>query len=131
MPHLITFETNKFDPASEKENPNNPIAGQSILNWLRKEVEGKYGLSNPEPEDWGWCSTTETSDGLMIVGASADIDQAQPIEWAIQIHKRRSMMDKMLGRNPHRSDDPLTATIRSAIESIEGVKVLSVDTPPG
>jgi hypothetical protein len=41
------------------------------------------------------------------------------------------VVDKMLSRNPHRSDDPLTAAIHSAIESIAGVKVLSVDTPVG
>jgi hypothetical protein len=131
VPHLITFETSKFDPAAEEENPNNPIPGQSVLNWLQVELKGKYTLSNPEPEDWGWYSTTETPDGFMIVGASADTDQSQPIEWAVQIHKRRSLMDKMLGRNPHRSDDPLTATIRSTLESIEGVKILAVDTRPG
>lgn len=131
MPHLITFEMSRFDPAGEEENPNNPIAGQAVLQWLREELSGKYELSNPEPEDWGWCSTTKTAEGFMIVGASADDDQNQPIEWAVQIHKRRGMTDKMFGRNPHRSDDPLTSAIRSAIESIAGVKVLSVDTPAG
>jgi hypothetical protein len=62
VPHLITFETSQFDPAGEKENPINPIAGQAVLQWLRKELTGKYELSNPEPEDWGWCSTTKTPE---------------------------------------------------------------------
>ncbi|MCX6123470.1 MAG: hypothetical protein NTV34_01775 [Proteobacteria bacterium] len=131
MPHLITFETSQFDPGGENENPINPIAGQAVLQWLRKELTGKYELSNPHPEDWGWCSTAKTPEGYMLVGASADYDQTQPIEWAVQIHKRRGIMDKMLRRNPHRSDDPLTAAIQSAIESIAGVKVLSVDKPMG
>lgn len=126
MPHLITFESDRFDPASEKENPINPIAGESVLKWLQKELASQYKLSAPEPEDWGWFCTTETPDGFMMIGASADADQTQPIEWAIQIHKRRGMMDKMLGRNPHQADDPLTKAIQTALEAI-GAKVLSID----
>ncbi|MCC6508835.1 MAG: hypothetical protein IT423_06995 [Pirellulaceae bacterium] len=118
MPHLITFETDKFDPASEPENPINPIAGESVLRWLQQELAGQYQLSSPEPEDWGWYSTIETPDGLLMVGASADTDQTQPIEWAIQIHKHRGLLDKLLGRNPHRSDDPLTVAIQDAVKAI-------------
>ena len=48
----------------------------------------------------------------MIVGGSADNDQTQPVEWAVQIHKRCGMTDKVFGRNPHRSDDPRASAVR-------------------
>jgi hypothetical protein len=128
MPHLITFQTDKFDPAAEQENPHNPIAGEAVLKWLREQIAPAFALSDPEPEDFGWISSADINEQVYLVGASADLDQEQPIEWAIQIDKRRSFMDKLRGRNQHEPDDPLTAAIQSAIESEPAFKEISVDT---
>ena len=131
MPHLITFQTDKFDPRAERENPINPIAGEAVLNWLRERLAPALALSDPEPEDWGWCSSVTCGDLVYLVGASADLDQEPPIEWAVQVHKRRSLVDKLMGRNRHEPDDPLTAAIRSAIESERDFHDISVDTASG
>ena len=101
MPHLITFQTDKFDPRAERENPINPIAGEAVLKWLRERLAPAFALSQPEPEDWGWYSSVKCGDLVYLVGASADLDQESPIEWAVQIHKRRRLVDEMMGRNRH------------------------------
>jgi hypothetical protein len=128
MAHLITFQTDKFDPRAERENPFNPIAGEAVLNWLRERLAPAFALSDPEPEDFGWCSSVSSGDEVYFVIASADLDQEQPIEWAIQIDKRRGFVDKLRGRNRHEPDDPLTSAIQSAIQSEADFQEISVDT---
>jgi hypothetical protein len=128
MAHLITFQTDKFDPRAERENPINPIAGEAVLNWLRERLAPNFVLSNPEAEDWGWCSSVKCGDVVYVVGASADLDQEPPIEWAVQIHKRRGLIDNIMGRNRHQPDDPLTVAIRSAIEAERDFQNVTVDT---
>jgi hypothetical protein len=131
MPHSITFQTDRFDPRAERENPINPIAGEAVLNWLGQQLAPAFSLSAAEPEDWGWCCSVSSGETVYLVGASADLDQEPPIEWAVQIHKRRSLVDKMMGRNRHESDDPLTVAIRSAIETEPDFHDISVDTSAG
>jgi hypothetical protein len=45
--HVISFATDAFDPSTEPENPINPIAGHSVLAWLRSgtfaEVAVEHG----------------------------------------------------------------------------------------
>ena len=53
------------------------------------------------------------------------------MEWAVQIDKRRTLMDKLRGRNRHEPDDPLTTAIRSAIESEQEFQEVTVDTETG
>ncbi|QEG41242.1 hypothetical protein [Roseimaritima ulvae] len=128
MTHLITFQTDKFDPRGESENPYNPIAGEGVLNWLRTRLAPAIALSKPEPEDFGWCCSVTVDECVYFVVASADLDQESPIEWALQIDKRRSLMDKLRGRNQHGPDDPLTAAIKSAIDTEQEFREISIDT---
>jgi len=56
MAHLITFRTAKFDIRRETPNPINPIAGESVLPWLRESLKSRgYEADSPGTEDWGWC----------------------------------------------------------------------------
>ena len=63
MAHLISFKTSRFDVRTETSNPINPIAGQSVLAWLRPHLaETGYRATDPDAEDWGrvhGCSGTE------------------------------------------------------------------------
>jgi hypothetical protein len=131
MAHLITFQTEKFDPRAERENPINPIAGEAVLNWLREQLGPEFEMSRPEPEDWGWFSSVQRGDAVYLVGASAEVEQTPPIEWAVQVHKRRSLVDKLTGRNRHEPEDSLTAAIRSAVEAEQTFHDISVDTATG
>jgi hypothetical protein len=96
MAHLITFNTNKFDVSKETSNPINPIAGESVLIWLRSEVAGSnYDVSAPAAEDWGWYVHINGGGASYIVGASADAkDPAVEAGWTVQLHKTRSLKEK-------------------------------------
>ena len=64
-----TSSTDAFDPSSEPENPFNPIAGQSVLVWLREHALEGYESSEPDCEDWGWYIEVQGGDSVYTVGA--------------------------------------------------------------
>ena len=73
MAHIISFTTDRFNVSSEKPNPINPIAGQSVLLWLRDELlTAQYRVTEPDAEDWGWYIDVECAAASYLVGASAE-----------------------------------------------------------
>jgi hypothetical protein len=131
MAHVISFKTSKFDVSTETPNPKNPIAGQSVLKWLRKELaKANYESTEPDTEDWGCYIGVEGSDGSYLVGASADADGASPIEWVIQVHRARSLKDKLFGTNKTAAGDPLAAEIERILQADTEILDLSVDREP-
>ena len=132
MAHLIEFKTDRFDPAREPPNPVNPIPGYSILAWLREHV--LPGATEPDHEDWGWYIEVEWEGSRYLVGAicheAEDGASGPERDWALQIHRHRSVMDKMLGRNRLQPDDPLVKRVvgalraepsfRQVVETMEG-----------
>ena len=128
MAHLISFTTARFDVSGEKPNSINPIAGQNVLLWLREElVRAQYRVTEPDTEDWGWYIDVESEDASYLVGASADaVDPTPTVEWTAQVHKNRSMTDKVLGRNKMAADDPLCALIERIIRGDSRIEQVSV-----
>jgi len=129
MAHVISFRSRKFDVMAETPNPTNPIAGQSVLRWLRAELgKAQYVATEPDTEDWGWYIDVTGNDGSYLVGASADADGSTPeVEWVIQVHKHRSMKDKLLGRNTMAMDDALVALIERIVRGDSQISEVSVD----
>jgi len=128
MAHLISFISDRFDVSAEKPNSINPIAGQSVLLWLREElVRAQYRVTEPETEDWGWYVDVASEDASYLVGASADAADPTPtVEWTVQVHKNRSMKDKVLGRNKMAADDPLFAVIERIVRGDSRIEQVSV-----
>ena len=128
MAHLISFTTARFDVSGEKPNPINPIAGQSVLLWLREELlRAQYRVTEPDTEDWGWYIDVEGADAGYLVGASADAAEPIPtVEWTVQVHKNRSFKDKVLGRNKMAADDPLFALIEKIVRGDSRIERVSV-----
>lgn len=125
---VVTFRTARFDLLTETPNPINPLAGQSVLLWLREEiVKSGYFVTEPETEDWGWYIDVRGAGTSYMVGASADAtDPTPPIDWSIQVHKHRSLKEKMLGRNKLGADDPLCNLIDRLVRadaSLDDVEV--------
>ena len=113
---VITFRTSRFDPGSEPPNPINPIAGYSVLVWLRTSLSS-LDFSEPDTEDWGWYSTVEFEGLSYLVGACCQGQPGDepPLDWAIQIKKQRGLMDVLRGRNRMDRDDGLCALIHAAL----------------
>jgi hypothetical protein len=129
MAHLLTFRTDRFDVSHEPPNPINPIAGHSVLTWLREELaKAAYRSTEPDPEDWGWDIAVEGRSGSYLVGASADAEgSTEEIDWTVQVHKRRSLTEKLLGRNRMVAEDPLFALIERLVRADERLEQVSVE----
>ena len=129
MAHIVSFRTGRFDVSKETPNPTNPIAGQSVLEWLRAELaKAGYTATEPDSEDWGWYIDVTGTDGSYLVGASADADGSTPdVEWVVQVHRHRSLSDKLFGRNTMAIDDPLVALIERIVRADAQISEVSVD----
>jgi hypothetical protein len=119
MTHLISFETALFDLRKERKNPINPIWGSSILLWLRDALTSRVDFTAPSSEDWGWYSMATFEGCEYLVGACAmgGPNDPPPLEWLIQIHKQRTLKEKLLGRNRMAANDPLAALLRATLEA--------------
>lgn len=129
MAHVITFLTKRFDPAKETPNAINPIAGESVLSWLRQELKTKgFELNKPEAEDWGWYSGVEHGGATYLIGASGEPEDGNlEVSWTIQIDKSRSLKDKLFGRNKLTSDDGVSNAIESLIRSQSDFRAIAVN----
>jgi len=128
MAHVLSFKTARFDVSKETPNPINPIAGQSVLNWLREELSNaQYKVTEPATEDWGWYIDVQGDGASYLVGASADAEDASPdVEWVVQVHKHRTVKDKLLGRNKMTADDPLAALVERLLRADPAIDQVSV-----
>ena len=130
MAHEITFRSEKFDVSAEDPNPINPIAGQSFLLWLRGRLhDGGYEAKEPDSEDWGWYLKLSAFGSTYLVGAagfSEEEGEDASVEWHIQIHKLRSFLDRLTGRNKLASDDPLSRIIEDIVRAEPGFNEIEV-----
>jgi hypothetical protein len=129
MAHVITFSAAHFDVTKEPPNPINPIAGHSVLQWLREKLVGSpYTTTAPAAEDWGWYMSVRGAGAAYLVGAGADADTPPgKVEWAVQIHKQRSLIDKITGANKMTADDPLSALIEQILRADPEVDDIDTD----
>jgi hypothetical protein len=129
MARLISFSTDKFDISKETLNPINPIFGEGVLNWIREKLAGTpYQASKPEPEDWGWYITVKGNDATYMVGASGQPERpASDVDWMIQVHKERSLKDKLIGKNKMTSEDPLVTLLEGFVRGDEAFRSINVE----
>jgi hypothetical protein len=127
--HVFSFRTARFDVSAETPNRINPIAGESVLLWLRSELsKAGHNASEPDTEDWGWYMNVKVSGASYLIGASADPEATHPdVEWVLQIEKLRSVQDKLLGRNRMDTDDPFASLIETLLRTDDTIKHLLVD----
>jgi hypothetical protein len=128
MAHLISFTTTKFDVSKETPNPINPIAGQGVLNWLREKLTTTpWKATLPDAEDWGWYMYVKNEGQSYMVGASGEVGEIPTLDWIIQIHKRRSLIEKLTGRNKMTADDALSRVVEDFARKESGFTNVEVD----
>jgi len=128
MTHLISFVTDRFDPAKERPNDINPLPGQAVLLWLRERLRALgYDTTIPATEDWGWYVDTERGGSCYTVGASGAPDSGSDIHWMIQIHKHRSLREKLFGRNKLASNDELSEVVERLVRGEQDFRNFSIE----
>jgi hypothetical protein len=129
MARVITFSTDLFDISAEEPNPINPIAGQAVLDWLRARLEGSgYATTKPATEDWGWYIDVTGAGTSYLVGASGEPERPPPdMDWTLQIHRHRTLTDKLTGRNRMTPIDPLALLIEAILRDEPAFRDVVVD----
>jgi hypothetical protein len=130
MHPVIRFKTTLFDLAAEKPNPINPIRGSSILEWLRARPPEDMEMSDSAAEDWGWYCDVTWPGATYLLGASAEEAGDGNHEWALQLEKSRSLVDKLLGRNKLAEDDFCLATLREVLSQEPAFTEVTVELGP-
>lgn len=130
MAFVLSFSSTRFDAAAERPNPINPIAGESVLDWLRTELlKAGYQATEPDTEDWGWYISATSGDASYMVGASADVSEpADRVDWVVQVERARSLTDRMFGRNALKADDPLCVLIERLVRADQHNSNISAET---
>lgn len=130
MSLVIHFKTSKFDVSKERENSINPFYGHSLLDWLKSELKDSVQISDPDEEDWGWYSELEYDGRNYMIGACADFergdDPTAEIEWVFQLHKDRTLIEKILGKNKLDEADGCFALFKEFLECQPEIKELEI-----
>lgn len=127
---VIRFTTSMFDVAKERPNPINPIAGESLLLWLKEKALPRVQVSEPDAEDWGWYSSVMFDGRNYMLGASASDEENGEREWVLQIVKHRSFVEKLLGREKLSQDDACASFFQSLLANETRFENVSVDPEP-
>ena len=127
MAVVIRFTTDLFDVSRERENPINPIYGESLLLWLGERIGSTHALTPPEAEDWGWYSMIDWHGRQYLIGSSASDEEDGQREWILQIEKMRSFSEKLLGREKMTDDDPCAAHVQALLAAEPAFRGLSRD----
>ena len=127
MARVIRFNTSKFDVSQERPNPINPIAGESLLLWLRERAKPHALLSEPDTEDWGWYSVVDWKGREYMLGSCASDETDGEREWILQVVKQQSFKEKLLGREKMGSDDECAQFFQKILEQESAFKAVSVD----
>ncbi|MGY1531585.1 hypothetical protein [Luteimonas sp. A649] len=130
MHPVIHFQSRLFDVSLEPENPNNQIAGTSLLEWLRARVPADVAMPAPQSEDWGWYSDVNWRGRDYMIGASANESTDGNHEWVLQIVKSRSIKERLLGKAKMLSDDPCFSYFHGLIMQEPAFTDISVERGP-
>ena len=114
---VVRFTTALFDVARERPNPINPIFGESLLLWIAEKAKDEVAVPIPDAEDWGWYADMDWKGRSYMLGASAaDEEQNGQREWVLQIWKRRSVKERLLGQERMTGEDECVRYFRKMLE---------------
>ncbi|MBC7779839.1 MAG: hypothetical protein H7125_06985 [Proteobacteria bacterium] len=132
MACVIRFTTASFDIAAERPNPINPIAGVSLLLWLRSQVPAELEMSEPDAEDWGWYASVRWKGRAYLIGATAadEEEEGGRREWMLQIDKHRSVTEKLMGREKMTEHDECARYFMGLLEGEPTFSAVSIDPEP-
>ncbi len=114
----IIFETARFNLSETRENR----FGLDVLEWLgpKLELHGAHaGKQYPQAEGWKMeVSHGEITYLITVSGRRLENSVSQILgSWRITVTKRRSLLDRALGKNRMSKTDPLLWMIESALQA--------------
>ena len=114
----IVFETPRFNLAE----PKSEVHGEDVLRWLSSKLE-LHGAQTLKvySQRWGWEMEVRHNVTMYLIGASGHLREnpTSPNDgsWRITVTKRRSILDRALGKNRMSKTDPLAWLVESALHA--------------
>jgi hypothetical protein len=130
MMHVVRFFTAMFDVSLERPNPVQPVAGESLLLWLRERAPSDVEMAFPVPGDAGWHSSVNWRERSYIIGATAVDEVNGEWEWVLQSQGERSDSDSLSGQVRVSGGDECVEYIQRLMESKPSFEELTVDIVP-
>jgi hypothetical protein len=124
----ILFETDRFNVSDVKAHfINSCCFGEDLAAWLQQELTGKgVNVDTSGQEDWGWYLLAQRDSQHYLVGItgyrSEDPVGRNDGEWRIMVGKKRSIWEKLRGRNITTEDDPMLAIIEEILHEQAGIR---------
>jgi hypothetical protein len=116
-PSDILFETDHFNVSEVKEHFINPCCfGEDLAEWLGQQLTAR-GITTGAPyqEDWGWELFAQQGLRGYFLGVTGYLREPaagrNDGEWRIMVAKKRSMWDKLRGRNTLTVDEPILSVV--------------------
>lgn len=114
----IVFETPRFNLSQPQENQ----FGLDVLEWLSPKLD-LHGAHAGEkfPQAWGWEMKVDHGGTTYLISASGTRRENSEFpnqgSWRISVTKRRSILDRALGKNRMSKTDPLLWMVESALQA--------------
>ena len=132
----LLFETGRFNLSEVRPHFINPCCfGEDLAAWLRVRL-AERGIDADEPgqEDWGWYLGASHGKRVYFVGvggnAAERADDPNWGEWRLMVEKRRSLWERLAGREQMTADDELLRTLRSILEAEPDIRDVRVESGP-
>lgn len=114
----IVFETHRFNLSE----PTQSGFGQDVLEWLSPKLElHGAGAGKRCPQRWGWEMEVNHNRTTYVISASGTRHENSEFpnrgSWRITVTKRRTILDRALGKNRMSKTDPLLWMIESALHA--------------
>ncbi len=126
----ILFETDRFNVSEVKEHFINPCCfGEDLAEWLRQRLAQKGLIAGaPYQEDWGWEMLTQRDSEQYYLGVSGYRTEGaagkNDGEWRIMVEKKRSIWDKLRGRNAITEGESILTIIEDILREQADVRNL-------
>jgi hypothetical protein len=114
----IVFETPRFNLSEPRENR----FGLDVLEWLSPKLESHGAQTQRKyPDIEGWEMEVEHSGTIYLINASGIRREGASSQndglWRITVTKRRTILDRALGKKRMSKTDPLLWMIESALHA--------------
>lgn len=126
--------TSRFNLSEVKPHfINDCCFGEDMAAWLAEELaKDGFFTDPPEQEDWGWCFALTHHKDTYFFAISGDNDGHAEMpnqgEWRISIHKTRSVMDRLMGRNRLAGNDPVTVAVERILVNQPDMKITDIES---
>jgi hypothetical protein len=127
----ILFETDRFNLSEVEDHFINPCCfGEDLAQWLREKLTEKGAIPGAlGQEDWGWYLFVEQGSERYFVGVGGNPTEGAAArnegEWRIMVERKRSLWDKLRGRNLITDADPIFAMIEDILREQADIRNIS------